>query len=144
MIARPCMPGDIALVQAQPEQRDDQAEMIGLAPALAGAGFALSFWQDDVCIGCIGVTGSATIPHSAHAWAMLSKAAGPHMLAITRYARDLLDIVPYKRVQTTALCGWKPGYRWLVLHLGFFVEAERMRCYDSAGRDHALYARVRT
>lgn len=142
MIARACLPADIAAVQAQPEQADDHALMIGVAPALADR-FALSFWQDGKCIGCIGVVGSL-IPHVGQAWAMFSKDAGPHMLAITRHAKDLLDLVPYKRVQTTALCGFQPANRWLIRQLGFSIEAFVMQCYDSAGRDHALYARVRT
>lgn len=140
MIARACQPGDIAAVQAQPEQMAEHELMIGQAPILAGS-FALSFWQGETCIGCLGV---APLPYgSGHAWALLSKAAGPHMLAVTRYARDLLAVVPYRRVQTTVICGFAPGHRWM-RQLGFAVEAERMRCYDGVGRDHALYARVRT
>lgn len=142
MIARACLPADIAAVQPQSEQEDSRDITVGLAPVLADS-FALSFWQDEKCMGCIGVVGSL-IPGVGQAWALLSKDAGPHMLAITRYANDLLDLVPYKRVQTTALCGFKPANRWLVRHLGFSIEAFVMRCYDSAGRDHALYARVRS
>lgn len=141
MIARPCQPRDIAAVKAQPEQQAEHAIMIGQAPLLADS-FALSFWDADRCLGCIGVAPMTL--GSGHAWAILSEAAGPHMLAITRYARDLLDIVPYRRVQTTALCGFQPANRWLVRFLGFSVEAFVMRCYDIDGRDHALYARVRT
>lgn len=142
MIARPCLPNDIAAVQAQPEQQDDQGLMIGQAFIMTLNSFALSFWQDNTCVGCAGVT--PTPLGSGFAWALLGKAAGPHMLAITRHACRTLDIVPYRRVETTALCGFAPAYRWLTMQLGFVMEAELMRCYDSAGRDHALYARVRT
>lgn len=142
MIARACLPVDIAAVQAQPEQMDEHEIMIGQAPILTGFGFALSFWQDTTCIGCLGV---APLPlGSGHAWALLSKAAGPHMLAITRHAKQVLDLAPYRRIQTTAICGFKPANRWLVRQLGFSIEAFVMQAYDIAGRDHALYARVRS
>lgn len=141
MIARACQPGDITAVLAQPEQQAEHGTMIGQAPILATS-FALSFWQDETCIGCIGIAPMTL--GSGHAWAILSKAAGPHMLAITRYAKDLIELVPYRRIQTTAICGFAPANRWLVRQLGFSIEAFVMRCYDNAGRDHALYARVRT
>lgn len=141
MIARSCLPGDIAAVQAQPEQMDEHEIMIGQAQILAWSGFALSFWQDTTCIGCLGV---APLPlGSGHAWALFSKASGPSMPWITKHARQVLDLAPYRRIQTTVITDFTAGHRWLRL-LAFEMEAERMRCYDNAGRDHALYARVRT
>lgn len=140
MITRLCLPSDIAAVQAQPEQQAEHAIMIGQAPILACFSFASSFWHDDVCIGCLGVAGTPL--GSGYAWAILSAASGRSMAGITRHAERVLRRAPYRRIQTTVLCDFTAGHRWM-RHLGFTIEAERMRCYDSAERDHALYARVR-
>lgn len=136
---RTCEPNHIGAVIAQPQQIDEHAMMVRKADVLASF-FALSFWTADDCVGCFGVL--PIWPGLGQAWAVFSKAAGPHMLAITRHGVYLRDTVPFKRIQTTVRCDFEDGHRLMKL-LGFTVEAERMAAYDLTGRDHALYARVR-
>lgn len=82
------------------------------------------------------VDGRATV------WALLSPSVEPKLfLKIHRTAERYLAVQPYRRIEATVDCDFKEGHRW-ALALGFELEAERMRKYDPAGRDHSLYARV--
>lgn len=135
----PCLPHHLASVTAQVEQVPDQAMLIGAAPELL-RGFAYSVLQDDDCLFCGGVM--AKWHGSGTAWALFSPRARPAMLAITRFALKILDVAPYRRIETTALTGFIPAHRWLS-RLGFEMEAATMRNFDPAGRTHTLYSRVR-
>lgn len=76
-------------------------------------------------------------------WSYLSADVTPRVFRIVhRHAKMLLTLVPYRRVEATAVCGFEPGHRWLRT-LGFEMECPRMAAYDPLGNDHALYALVR-
>ncbi len=73
------------------------------------------------------------------AWAYLKDCTGPHMLAITRAARAIIDESP-GRVEATVREDFAAGHRWMRL-LGFEVETPRMRGYGPEGEDHTGYVR---
>lgn len=130
-----------AAIRPQPDQVVEFDYQVKNADAYIERGFAFSFFRDGVCIGATGV--ACMWPGCGQAWALFGADAGPSMLGITRFARHMLDkVIPYKRVQATAVVGFAPANRWL-LALGFELEAARMKSYDWADRDHAQYARVR-
>lgn len=139
---KPCHPDHIRLLAVQNEQQADHGWAIGNGQqnVLAG-GLGFSVWESGVrCVCCAGV--SMMWPGHGFAWAFFSAEARPHMRSITRFAAQILDAQPYRRVHTTALVGFEPAKRWLEM-LAFKVEAPCMKGYDVSGQDHALYARVR-
>lgn len=137
-----CEAAHIIGLQPQPEQSIELQNVHDRADGMSKCGFAFSFWTDnDVCVGCVGVAELWT--GCGQGWALFSKEAGPHMLAITRFWQHMLDnVIPFRRVQATAVLGFEAADRWLKI-LGFRVECKRMKRYDWAGRDHVQYARVR-
>lgn len=74
------------------------------------------------------------------AWAVLSKAAREHMLAITRLVKRKLSKAD-GRVEITVESDFPEGRRWARM-LGFHIEAERMAGFGPSGEDHTLYARL--
>lgn len=78
----------------------------------------------------------------ALAWTFIDSRAGKHFVALHKIVRDLLDIIPYRRVEAETSCDFEPGHRWLKM-LGFQMEAERMRAFQVDGGDSSLYARVK-
>lgn len=78
----------------------------------------------------------------ALAWTFIDSRAGKHFVALHKIVRDLLDIVPYRRVEAETSCDFEPGHRWLRM-LGFEMEAPRMRAFQVDGGDSSLYARVK-
>lgn len=81
-------------------------------------------------------------PGRAYAWTVLSEDAAPHLLALTRGIRSLLDAAPFARVEMAVVADFKEGRRWAQL-LGFVCETPSpMRNYFPDGRDAYLYART--
>ena len=74
------------------------------------------------------------------AWAFLPKDSGPHMLFITRAARECLKTVK-GRIEMTSQCEFNPGHRWARL-LGFALETPRMEKYGPDGEAHTSYVRI--
>lgn len=138
---RKCYPEHVLLVQAQVAQQVDAGVILGGGYAqVVEGGPSFSGWVDHRCVGVAGLL--PVWPGRAFAWAILSKQCGPHMLAITRKVQAVLAASPYRRVETTTLCGFVPAKRWIG-RLGFSMESPKMRCYDNAGRDHMLWARIK-
>ncbi|NBN64127.1 hypothetical protein [Pannonibacter tanglangensis] len=74
-------------------------------------------------------------------WALLGENAGPYFVQIHRAVQRFLKVQPYRRLECTVAADFHAGHRWARM-LGFHLEAERMRAFDAAGKDHALYARI--
>lgn len=139
---RPCKQGHLGLILPQPH---DKALLPAyLSPAFKTVlenSFSMSAWAGLKPIGAAGV-----IPmhgECALAWAMLGAEAGPYLTQITRKVREVLDNMPYKRVEMRVIYDFEEGHRWARL-LGFGEpEAPRMRKSGARGEDETLYARVR-
>ena len=67
---------------------------------------------------------------------------GAVALALTRLGRKLISGMPHRRIEATVLAGFDAGERWARM-LGFEYEGT-LRCYDPLGRDHQLFAIVRS
>lgn len=76
-----------------------------------------------------------------HAWALMGKEAGPHMLAITRATRAYLDTVPLRRVEMAVDCRNHAAIRWADM-LGFTRESVEMKGFAPDGRSCYLFSRV--
>lgn len=78
-------------------------------------------------------------------WTLISEDARKHGLSLSRGVMRFLVMLreerSYRRLQATVERGDERARRWL-LHLGFFYEGT-MVAYDSDGKTHDLYARVR-
>lgn len=72
-------------------------------------------------------------------WALLNALAGPHMLPITRYAKQVMGL-PVGRVEISVQTTFPAGQRWARL-LGFDIETPLLRGYGPDGEDHIGYVR---
>lgn len=79
-------------------------------------------------------------PGRSTAWAFISKKAGPHMLFLTRGARDCLAKVK-GRLEVAVRFDFEEGKRWVRL-LGFRRETPRLEKYGMAGEDYVGYVRL--
>lgn len=138
---RPALDSDVPLIEAQLQQQLDKSIMIQPEiSAAVGRTMAFTGLVDGVPIGIAGVI--PKWPGTVHVWALLSPACGPWMREIIHFVRHVLAGLPQPRIEATCVCEFELGHRFLKV-LGFKMEAERMVKFDPAGRDHALYARVR-
>ncbi len=96
--------------------------------------------DDDEVVAVGGVT--ELWENRALAWTFIDSRAGKHFVALHKIVKDLLDIVPYRRIEAETSCGFTPGHRWLRM-LGFQLEAECMKAFQPDGGDSALYAKVK-
>lgn len=77
----------------------------------------------------------------AYIWTFMSKAAGPHMLAITRFIQSWLPKLGCVRIEATVAKNFKAAHRWMRI-LGFNRETTRpMKKWDGIF-DYHLYSRV--
>lgn len=81
-------------------------------------------------------------PHRAVMWSLLSKNAGPKMLALTRIARGLLKDLSFKRLEIDVALDFEAGNRWAKL-MGFELEAACLRNFSFDNKDSALYVRIK-
>jgi hypothetical protein len=102
-------------------------------------GDAWTAFVDGEPIGCGGLT--QLWRGRAMAWSILSRRAGPHMLAIVRVVRRKLDAEPFRRVEMAVRVGFDPGCRFADL-LGFVIESKALAFMPDGG-DAFIYARVR-
>lgn len=108
------------------------------AEGLARQSAAFTGLAGNLPVICAGVT--EQWEGRAIAWALLSSAAGQHMLAITRAVARFLDRSGYDRVEAHVRLRPKAGARWCEM-LGFHFEGRMRRFLE--GDDFDLYARVR-
>ena len=80
-------------------------------------------------------------PGRSYAWALLDKAAGPHMLGITRAIRSRLDASPSRRIEMAVDACFPAGCRFALM-LGFELES-RARAYFPNGNDGLVFVRIR-
>lgn len=78
----------------------------------------------------------------AEAWAVVNQDCKREFLAMHRQVVELMDMVPFKRIELAVEIDFKPGHRW-AKKLGFDLEAQRLRRYMPTGGDVSLYARVK-
>ena len=77
----------------------------------------------------------------AYIWTFMSRHAGPHMLAITRFIQNWLPLLGYVRIEATVKSGFKAAHRWMRI-LGFKRETTRpMKRWDGIDDFH-LYSKV--
>jgi RimJ/RimL family protein N-acetyltransferase len=74
-------------------------------------------------------------------WAVLSREAGSHMLAITRAVRRALAIHPAERIEAQAVASFRPAVRWLKL-IGF--EEECLLRKFHRGQDYWAFVLLKT
>lgn len=136
---RPMRPGDVGQLRLQQAQRWMQAELTaGYGGVLGEIGSGFTVELDNRPIATIGVVNLAA--DRCLAWALMTDAAGRHLLTITRQVRRWLECGVFQRVEAAVECDFDAGHRWARV-LGFECEAPRMRAFAN-GRDHALYARI--
>lgn len=78
-------------------------------------------------------------PGNYWAWTYLTKACGPHMLQISRFAKAGMEGVK-GRISMTTPVNYKQGMRWAKL-LGFEIECPALWHWGPDGADHALLVR---
>ena len=78
------------------------------------------------------------------AWALLSRQAGRHMVAIHRAVRGYMLQSPLPRIEAFVDADFAAGVRWMTA-LGFVNETPTgpMRKYTPDGRDCYLFARIK-
>ncbi|MCB9942992.1 MAG: hypothetical protein H6851_05150 [Geminicoccaceae bacterium] len=76
---------------------------------------------------------------AALAWSLISEAAGPHMLEITRRSRAFFGRLPVERIECAVETGHAEGHRWARM-LGFRRDLDFVTMW-LGDRPHALYAR---
>lgn len=101
---------------------------------------AFTAMEGDDVLACAGFM--EFYPGRGEGWSYLSANIKPHMVEVVRAIKRYLDMHPCRRQEITVDADFPEGHRMAKI-LGFTLEAPRMRCYDLAGRDRALYARVR-
>lgn len=89
-------------------------------------------------VACGGIT--QWWPGVGEMWAVFGRDAGPHMVAIVRGAKRVLDLADCHRVSAAVDTTFVPGQRLAAL-LGFTIEG-KMRSYGPDRRDYYLYARA--
>jgi hypothetical protein len=140
MIVAPFVPEHAQLIVMQPRQEMPPLTL-DEACALEKAGPAYTALDDEgKPVAICGVI--LQWPGRGIAWGLISAAAGPHFLRITREVRKFLDGCDIRRIEASADATFPQTGRWLEL-LGFECETPRpMRGYGFDGRACFLYARV--
>lgn len=133
-----CHPAHLALIDPQPGQEADRAYLMTLGPWITIAtSVALSGFAGGVCLGSAGVL--EVEPGKALVWALLSRHAGPHMLAITRKVRRVLATHPTREITATCDERVEARVRWMRA-LGFERTDEVNTLFD--GTAVTVYRRV--
>jgi len=131
----------LAQLQIQPGQRDTLSYVTAPAYAKMLEGqFAFTAMVGDEVVAVGGVT--ELWDNRGLVWSFVDANAGKHFVALHKAVKEVLDFVPYKRLEADTPCEFEAGHRWLRM-LGFTMEAPRMRAYRVDGGDSALYAKVR-
>lgn len=138
---RPFHAGHLKFIKPQAPQISDFAALINTRDAEQLASqLSLSAWHNSRCLGAAGL--QAIYPHRAVAWALLSADVGPHMLAIVRKIRRVIQLSPHLRVELTVAEGHSEGVR-LARMLGAVKESEPMVGYGANGRSETMYAIIK-
>ena len=95
---------------------------------------------DDEILACAGVI--EYYPGRGEGWSYLSANIKHHMVPVVRAIKTYIQDSNVRRIEITVDADFEQGHRMAKL-LGLELEAPRMRAYDLAGRDRALYARIK-
>lgn len=140
MIIVPYEAEHLMKLKLQPEQRFCLGHITAAhAKALEGK-YSFTALVDGEPIAVGGIT--ELWENRALCWTFIDGRAGEYFVQLHKIVRDLLDMVPYRRLEAETSCDFKQGHRWLRM-LGFQLEAERMRAFRVDGGDSSLYARVK-
>lgn len=135
-----CRPEDVERLQVQAEQALDKHFVISSgAHALVAQDWTFSAFDGAQLVGVGGV--ARLWANHGQVWALLAPDIGRSMTQFVRFTKDLLATQQHHRLSAFVQCDFEPAHR-LVQMLGFTCEAQRLRAYDPAGRDVALYGRV--
>lgn len=141
MIVRPLKKEDFgrmagALQPAQAHLRDSLLNEEYQASALSGPAMAVEMDGRVIFLGGVIEMWSGR----ALAWSLVSSAAAPHLLRLTRETEKFFAALPYHRIECYVDWDFTAGHRWAAL-LGFEFEG-RMKCFSPLGTDMAMYGRV--
>lgn len=135
-------PEHLAQIELQEAQGHMSAEIArpGAGQMLANGGAAFSGLVGDTVIAIGGVY--EVWPGRGVAWALLSRHAGAHMVAIHRAVHGFLLQCQLPRVEAFVDADFGAGMRWMRA-LGFELETPApMRKYTPHGRDCYLFSRI--
>lgn len=139
---RPCKQEHIRYID--PQDGDSRSKLVYLDPDYAyiiNDHFSMSAWVGNECMGAAGII--TLHKYQGIAWAIVSRKAGPYMLAITRKIKKAIELHPCKRIEMRVIFDFEEGHKWAKL-IGFGEpEAPRMRSSGVFGEDETLYARVK-
>lgn len=107
----------LRLVEPQAAQADDYGYLMRpVIRTVVDTTFGLSAWDGARCLGAAGVV--AVGDGEGDCWALLSRYASPHMLAITRHVRFACAALPFRRLTLSVREDHAAGHRWAVM-IGF-------------------------
>lgn len=120
---RACKPDHVAAVRVQDAQREEHRLAIEHGTlAVVERGLSFAGFVNGRCVGAAGVV-------DGYAWAALSPEVGPYMVTVTRLAKRVLAVQPYRILRTTVRRDFTAGHRW-IKHLGFVLQCRQDDGYD--------------
>ena len=129
LVVRPMRPADLPFIRLQPAQRALGPELTpATGDAMRRVGLAFTALENGRPILAAGLILSMGPPPIA--WAVLSTAAGRHLLALSRRVLFVLD--GCETVETGVDPGFAAGRRWARL-LGFHPTGRPVERWDAAG-----------
>lgn len=138
----PCAPEHIAGITPLKGEELAQAGFLrdDFSKYVLTEGVAMSAFVGTKCVCAAGIY--PVYKHRAMAWSFMGEGAGPHMVAITRKVKQVLDSWGGERVEMIVDFEFKAGHRWAKM-LGFEVETLRMRKHGATGNDESCYVRIK-
>ena len=130
---------DVTAQQLRDHPREEQRQRASAILAGRGQAFTLRTADGNVLL-CAGV---ARIDDSyGHAWAFMSRHAGPHMRWLTGRVRWYVDglMADYRRIEMIVRADFPQARKWAAM-LGFEEEGP-LRCAAPDGGDMVRFARV--
>lgn len=136
---KPFRAGHLRYLAPQVLQRYEHTVLLNTEYAsIVENNFGLSAWKENVCVGAAGAV--EIFSHRAVGWAILSNDAAPYMLQITKKCREVMQGLPYKRIEITVRHDFIDGQRFARL-LGAQLETpEPLRYHGATGEDEYMYA----
>lgn len=141
------MPRAMQVIPFRPEHLEGfdvqpaQAETFALQRDAHSAGFGQAWTvMHGTSIACGGII--EVWPGRGYVWALLSRRAGPHMLALTRIARLAIKACKLPRLEMVCDARHAAACRWAAM-LGFQRETYKpLRAYLPGGAPAHLFARI--
>lgn len=138
-------PAHIPLIEPQDGQDLDKMFLSGSSmTSIIDTSICITGFADGICLGIAGLLDGDVIgedPNTALAWALLSRRAGPYMLAITRKVKRVIDAYPKSVIEGTVVPGHPERKRWLEM-MGFH-ETDEMRTVHASLPTAAIYRKYK-